>query len=274
MQRLRGLSVLVTGASSGIGRATAELLAARGVRVWAVARSEGPLLDLAAATPGVTPVVADLTEDGDRAAVVDRVGRVDVLVNNAGLGWVGLVEDMPAERVRGLFDLNVLALIDLTQRVLPQMLERGRGQVINVASLSSYVSVPPLTVYSATKFAVQGFSDGLRREVSRRGVAVTTVNPGPVATYFAERARLEGQRTDEMGDRLMPGVPATAVARAIGRAIRMRSFPGYSAIAVPRASAIVRLGALPGTRLVTDASAVLTRRIRVQAPPRERAPAE
>ena len=274
MPRLRGLSVVVTGASSGIGRATAALLAGRGARVWAVARSEGPLADLAAATPGVTPLAADVTVDDERAALVDRVGRVDVLVNNAGIGWVGRVEEMPAERVRALFELNVLALIDLTQRVLPQMLERGRGHVVNVASLASYVSVPPLTVYSATKFAVQGFSDGLRREVARRGVAVTTVNPGPVATSFGERARLDGMRTDAMGDRRMPGVPADAVARAVARAIRMGSFPGYSAIAVPRLSAVVRFGALPGTRLFTDAGALLTRRIRVQAPPREPAPAE
>jgi short-subunit dehydrogenase len=126
--------------------------------------------------------------------------------------------------------------------------------------------VPPLTVYSSTKFAVQGFSDGLRREVAGRGVAVTTVNPGPVATYFGERARLEGSRTDEMGHRLMPGVPASAVARAVARAIRMGSFPGYSAIAVPRLAAVVRFGALPGTRLVTDAAALLTRGVRVQAP--------
>ena len=265
MQRLEGLSVVVTGASSGIGRATAEHLARKGARVSAVARSEGPLAELAAAVPGITPVVGDVTVDADRAALVERVGRIDVLVNNAGMGWVGRVEDMPAERVRALFELNVLALIDLSQRVLPQMLERGRGNVVNVASLASYVSVPPLTVYSATKFAVQGFSDGLRREVSGRGVKVTTINPGPVATLFGERARV-ARRTDEMRHRLMPGVPASSVARAVERAIRMGSLPGYPAIAVPRLAAVVRFGSLPGTRWVTDASAALTRRIRVQAP--------
>jgi uncharacterized protein len=265
MQRLTGLSVVVTGASSGIGRATAERLARKGARVWAVARSEGPLAELAAAVPGITPLVADVTVDADRATLLERVGRVDVLVNNAGMGWVGRVEDMPAERVRALFELNVLALIDLTQRVLPQMLERGGGNVVNVASLASYVSVPPLTVYSATKFAVQGFSDGLRREVSRRGVAVTTVNPGPVATLFGERARV-ARRTDEMGHRLMPGVPASSVARAVERSIRMGSIPGYPAIAVPRLAAVVRFGSLPGARWVTDAGAVVTRRIRAQAP--------
>ncbi|MFP5377993.1 MAG: SDR family NAD(P)-dependent oxidoreductase [Acidimicrobiia bacterium] len=266
MRQLRGLSVVVTGASSGIGRATAEHLAGRGASVWAVARSAAPLAELAAAVPAVTPVVADLTVDAERAALVERVGAVDVLVNNAGVGWVGRFEDMPAERVRALFELNVLALVDLTRRVLPRMLDRRRGHVVNVASLASYVSVPPLTVYSATKFAVQGFSEGLRREVAGRGVVVSTVNPGPVATRFGERARRSGSRTDELGHRLMPGVPAGSVARAVARAIRMGALPGYASIAVPRLSGLVRLGAVPGARTLVDAGAVLTRRIRASAP--------
>ena len=267
MQRLSGLSVVVTGASSGIGRATATHLAGRRARVWAVARSEGPLAELAAESPGIVPVVADLTVDADRAAIAEQVGRVDVLVNNAGVGWVGRMERMPPERVRALFEINVLALVDLTQRVLPGMLERHRGHIVNVASLASYVAVPPLTLYSATKFAVQGFSDGLRREVARRGVAVTTVNPGPVATRFGERARLDDPRTQDMGHRLMPGVPASSVAKAVARAIRMGSLPGYATIAVPRVGGLVRLAALPGTRLLVDAGAVLTRGLRVSADP-------
>ena len=255
---LRNLSVMVTGASSGIGQATACLLADKGAHVWAVARSQEALDELAATSEHITPVVADLTVADDRAAVVERAGALDVLVNNAGIGWVGPVVDMPAEQVRKLFDINVLALIDLTQRVLPGMLERRRGHVVNVASLASYVSVPPLTVYSATKFAVQGFSDGLRREVGGHRVAVTTVNPGPVATRFAARARLEDPRTDAMDDVVMPGVPASRVAKAVVRAIRMGRLPGYASVAVPRVSGALRLGGLPGARLVVDAGAALT----------------
>ena len=263
--QLRDLSVVVTGASSGIGRAAAVLLAGKGARVWAVARSEGPLDELAAGHPGITPVVADVAVDEDRAAVVEQAGAVDVLVNNAGIGWLGNVEDMPPEQVRKLFDINVLGLVDLTQRVLPGMLERGRGHVVNVASVASWIAVPPLTVYSATKFAVQGFSEGLRREVAGRGVAVTTVNPGPVATRFGHRARSEDPLTERMGAGLMPGVPVSLAARAVVRAIRMGGAPGYATISVPRVAGLARLAALPGARLVVDAGAALTRGARLAA---------
>ncbi|MGQ0520264.1 MAG: SDR family NAD(P)-dependent oxidoreductase [Actinomycetota bacterium] len=255
--RVRQLRVVVTGASSGIGRATAALLADKGARVRAVARSREPLEELAARHPGVIPVVADLSVDGERAEVVDRAGPVDLLVNNAGIGWLGLVEEMPAEQVRKLFELNVLALIDLTQRVLPGMLERRRGHVVNIASVASWVSIPPLTVYSSTKFAVQGFSDGLRRELTGRGVAVTTINPGPVATRFGPRARFEDPRTEDMGEGRMPGVPVSMAARAVVRAVRMGGFPGYTSIAVPRALGLARLGGLPVGRLATDAFSIL-----------------
>ena len=260
--RIRHLNVVVTGASSGIGRATALLLARRGARVTAVARSRGPLDELAGEHGGIIPLVADLSSDADRAAVVESAGEVDVLVNNAGIGWVGLVEDMPAEQVRKLFDLNVLALVDLTQRVLPGMLERRRGHVVNVASVASWVAIPPLTVYSATKFAVQGFSDGLRREVAGRRVAVTTINPGPVATRFGARAQFEDPLTEVMDDRMMPGVPVGMAARAVARAIRMGRLPGYTSIAVPRFLGFTRLGALPGARLASDAFAVAARNAR------------
>lgn len=263
--RVRGASVVVTGASSGIGRATAALLAAKGARVWAVARSAAPLEELAAEQPGITPLVADLTDPSERAGVVAAVGPVDVLVNNAGIGWIGLVEDMPAEQVRKLFDINVLSLMDLTRRVLPGMLERRRGHVVNVASVASWMAVPPLTVYSATKFAVQGFSDGLRRELLGRGVGVTTVNPGPVSTRFGPRAAAEDRPTELMGPSVMPGVPVSLAARAIVRAIRMGGAPGYATIAVPRALGVCRLAGLPGIRLVVDAGAALVRGPRTRA---------
>ena len=260
--RLRGLNVVVTGASSGIGRATAEYLADRGAHVWAVARSRGPLDDLADGRPGITPVVADLSLDADRAALADQCGPVDVLVNNAGIGWVGQVADMPAAQVRKLYELNVLAVIDMTQRLLPGMLERGRGHIVNVASVASWVSVPPLTVYSSTKFALLGFSDGLRREVAGRGTRVTTIHPGPVATKFGHRASNGDPRTDQMDSGLMPGVPAAMCARAVARAVRRGRLPGYGTVAVPRLLGFTRLGALPGIRYLSDVFAVAFRGVR------------
>ena len=262
--RIRDSVVVVTGASAGIGRETAALLAERGARVWAVARSEGPLEQLAGEHPNVVPFVADITDDGDRAALVKAVGPVDVLVNNAGIGWTGLIEDMTAAEVRGLFETNVLALIDLTQRVLPGMLDRRHGHVCNVASLAAWVATPPISMYSATKFAVQGYSDGLRRELRGRGVSVSTVNPGPVSTAFAKRALVGDRPTEELGDYHMPGVPPAWVARAIGRAIRMGGTPGWGTISVPRVFGLSRLGSVPGTQLVVDAGSVFSRRTGVR----------
>lgn len=263
--RLSGLNVVVTGASSGIGLAIAEHLADRGASVWAVARSGGALEDLAGRRPTVTPFVADLAVAAERAALIEAAGPVDVLVNNAGIGWVGLMEDMPGDQVRKLYELNVLAAIELTQRVLPGMLSRRRGHIVNVASIASWVSVPPLTLYSSTKFALLGFSDGLRREVAGRGVRVTSVHPGPVATKFGERASTGDPRTDQMSDGLMPGVPASTCARAVARAIRRGRLPGYSTIAVPRLLGLTRLGALPVVRYLSDGFAVVFKGQRASA---------
>ena len=261
--RIQGLSVVVTGASSGIGRETATALARAGAHVWAVARSADLLDDLVDEQKGITALVADLTDEAQRASVVDAAGQVDVLVNNAGIGWIGTVEEMPLAQVRQLFELNVLALIDLTQRAIPGMLQRRRGHVVNVASVASWVALPPLTVYSATKFAVQGFSDGLRREMLGRGVSVATINPGPVATRFGPRAQSKDRASENLGDHLMPGVPASLVARAVARSVRMAGWPGYSSIAVPRVLGFSRLGAVPGLRWTMDAVAQASRRPRL-----------
>jgi short-subunit dehydrogenase len=266
--RLRRSVVVVTGASTGIGRSIASRLARKGALVWAVARSEGHLEELAGEQPNVVPFVADVTKDADRAALIGAVGPVDILVNNAGIGWHGLVEDMPPEQVRQLFEVNVLGLIDLTQRVLPGMLERRRGHIVNVASIGAWVSVPPVTVYCATKFAVQGFSEGLRREVRGRGVTVATVNPGPVSTSFARRAALGDRPTEDLGESHMPGVPAELVARAVQRSVSLAGIPGWSTIAVPRVAGLSRLGAVPGVQLTMDGASLVSRRL--EAPGRLR----
>jgi short-subunit dehydrogenase len=241
--------VLVTGASTGIGRATALRLARKGARVWAAARDEQRLKALSAEQPEIVPVPADVSDNADRAALVEQCEPVDVLVNNAGLGWKGLVEDMAPSKVRELFDVNVLALIDLTKRVLPGMLERSRGHIVNVGSIAGYVAAPGETVYCATKFAVQGFTDGLRREVAGRGVDVTLIAPGPIKTEFMARIRT-GQPADEPGA-LDYGLSPESVARAIVRALTRRA-PGYKTITVPRIGGFSRLGAAPGLARATD----------------------
>jgi short-subunit dehydrogenase len=246
---LTGSRVLVTGASTGIGRATALRLAHKGARVRAAARDEQRLKTLAAEHPEIVPAPADVSHNADRAALVEQSQPVDVLVNNAGLGWKGLVEDMPPAKVRELLEVNVLALIDLSQRVLPGMLERGRGHIVNVGSIAGYVAAPGETVYCATKFAVQGFTDGLRREIAPRGVDVTLIAPGPIKTEFMARIRT-GEPAEEPGA-LDYGMAPDSVAKAIVRALTRR-VPGYKTITVPRIGGFSRLGAAPGLARATD----------------------
>jgi 3-hydroxy acid dehydrogenase/malonic semialdehyde reductase len=253
--RISGRAIVVTGASSGLGWATALHLAKRGARVVAAARNEERLAALAALHPGIETVRCDVTVDADRAALIEAAGDVDVLVNNAGLGWMGLVERMPADDVRTLFDTNVVALIDLTQRVLPGMLERGRGHVVNVASGASWVAFPPYTVYAATKWAVQGFTEGLRREVIGRGVTATSINPGPIATEFFERSAGGGGR----GGAPTVGAGTGLVARAVTRSIRLRHVPGYQVIAVPRVVGLSRIGAVPVLARAVDVATLPNR---------------
>src|SRR5579884_1252876 len=262
--RIKGSRIVVTGASSGIGRLSALALARRGAaEVWAVARSGKALDALATEHPVIRPEVLDLSDRATRRRFADRLDGVDVLVNNAGIGWTGLIEDMPQEAVERLFEVNVLAPIELTKAVLPGMLERRRGRIVNVTSAAAWVSLPPLGVYGSTKWALQGFSEGLKRELNGRGVAVATINPGPVRTSFGESARSDNRPSDTLTGTRMPGVPTSWVARAVVRAVRLGALPGYQVIAVPRLMGLSRLGGAPITGWTVDLVSLATVRVRL-----------
>lgn len=251
--RIKGRTAIVTGASSGIGRSTALLLARRGATVVAGGRNAERLAGLAAASERIVPVVGDVRSAADRAALVAAAlavdGTLDILVNNAGLGWTGRIQLMPEADVRALFETNVLALIDLTQRVLPAMAEQGRGHVSNIASVAGFLTVPPLSVYSATKWAVQGFSDGLRREHLGDGITVSCINPGPTSSRFFPRA----MSADTAEVPTVPsGIPPWLVAFAVERGIRFGRLPGFGQITVPRALGLLRLAEVPGVRATLD----------------------
>jgi short-subunit dehydrogenase len=194
---MSGRVVIVTGASSGIGEATARAFGRAGDRVVLVARRVGRLQQLAAGLPDALVVPADLTHVGDvervpRAALA-RYGRIDVLVNNAGLGRYDWLEDLPVAEIETQLQVNLLAPILLTRAVLPAMLAQRRGVIVNVGSVAGRIATPTMSVYNAAKFGLDGFSEALRREVGPQGIHVCLIAPGPVAgTEFGAHGAAEG----------------------------------------------------------------------------------
>ena len=186
--------VIVTGASSGIGEATAKAFGARGDRVVLVARREDRLRQLAASLPQSLPLPADLakTDEAFRIveAVVARYGQVDVLVNNAGVGQYNWVDALQPEDIKAEVALNLVAPIMLTRAVAPAMLRRGRGVVINVSSIAGLIGTPTTAVYNATKFGLRGLTEALRRELQPQGIAVCGIYPATVeGTEFRQNRR-------------------------------------------------------------------------------------
>ena len=180
-------TVLITGASSGIGAAAAQRLLQQGWRVIAAARRVEAMAPLAAAGAHVLPL--DLSDSRSReqlvAQVAERFGVLDGLVNNAGFGEVGPLETMPLERARAIFEVNVFGLMGLTQLLLPAMRERGQGRIVNVSSIAGRWVSPGSGWYGASKHALEALSDGLRLELHRFGVQVVLIEPGLIATDFA-----------------------------------------------------------------------------------------
>jgi NAD(P)-dependent dehydrogenase (short-subunit alcohol dehydrogenase family) len=181
-------AVLVTGCSSGIGRATAEVLARGGRAVYATARRVETIDDLASA--GCNLLRLDVCDEDSMRAAVDTIARehgaVGVLVNNAGYGQEGAVEDVPVDEVRRQFETNLFGLHRLTQMVLPGMREQGWGRVVNVSSMGGRLTFPGGGVYHASKHALEALSDALRYEVRPFGVDVVVIEPGLVRTRFGE----------------------------------------------------------------------------------------
>lgn len=211
--------VIVTGASSGIGRETALAFAAAGASVVAAARNEAALRELAAGNPAILPVPTDVTVDTDVNRLVEttvaRFGRVDILVNNAGLGIRAPVADTLPEDARRLMDVNFFGAVRCIQAVLPVMKRQGSGQIVNIGSVLSVFATPRNSIYCASKFAVRALSDALRIELRDAGIEVILVMPGYTNTPFFENQVRYGGPV-----RVSPlkGVHPNTVARAILKA--------------------------------------------------------
>ncbi|MBX9579738.1 MAG: SDR family NAD(P)-dependent oxidoreductase [Gemmataceae bacterium] len=193
-RKLAGLRVLVTGASQGIGRALGVAAAAKGMRVLAAARSQ-PLLDelareVRAAGGSIETVAADVTKPEDRQAMVDAAARhyggLDVLVNNAGIGATGHFMDSDPQVLRTIFETNFFGLAETTRAFLPLLRAGVTPAIVNISSVVGKRALPARSLYSASKFAVAGFSEAIRAELAKDGIRVIVVSPGLTQTNFSQ----------------------------------------------------------------------------------------
>ena len=234
-----GKAVLITGASSGIGKATAKKLLTDGYSVYAAARRVEQMRDLEES--GAITLRMDVTKEDDIVTGVERInaeqGGTDILINNAGFGLYGAMEDIPLDEARYQFEVNLFGAARLTQLVLPRMRERRAGKIVNISSIGGKIYTPLGSWYHATKFALEGWSDCLRLELKDFGIDVIVIEPGAIRTEFGDVAFGPAlERSDntvysgfvnkmlEMRDRIERnstlGSPPSVIADTIARAIK------------------------------------------------------
>jgi NAD(P)-dependent dehydrogenase (short-subunit alcohol dehydrogenase family) len=236
---------LITGVSSGIGAAIAKKLVNGGFRVFGTSRAPQRLAPI----PGVETLALDVTDEtavhAAVAEVIDRTGRIDVLVNNAGLGILGAAEESSIAQARSLFDTNFFGVIRLTNEVLPHMRHRGSGRIINISSVLGYLPAPYAALYSASKHALEGYTESLDHELREYGVRALLVEPGytrtafeanmwdadtPQATYADNRATARAMVAEKIRSAEMPDVVADAAyAAATHKRVKLRYPAGRQA---------------------------------------------
>ncbi|KNY34985.1 MULTISPECIES: oxidoreductase [unclassified Agrobacterium] len=219
---------LVTGASSGIGLVTAQALRRDGYRVFGTSRKPMPDIE-----DGISMLVCDVTDDASVRRAVDevlsRAGRIDLLVNNAGIGLLGGAEESTTEQAKAVFDVNVFGVMRMTNAVLPVMRRQRRGRIVNLSSILGLIPAPYNALYASTKHAVEGYSESLDHEVRTQGIRIVLVEPGvtrtpfeenitrpdrPLAIYDTVRADAEKLMRDVIGKGDAPEVVAKVVLEA------------------------------------------------------------
>ena len=223
--QLKDRVVFITGASGGIGRACAVEYYRAGCRVVATARSYDKLVELSRelGEDRVFPIQLDVTDSAQREAALQKArehfGGIDVLLNNAGWASFATVQKTPQAHVDRMLALNFAAPIAMTQAVLPEMIERGSGQIVNISSVVGHQAIPRMTVYSATKSALTAFSTGLRMELRGTGVDVLLISPGSTRTDFFDAAANVGVKASRLAN---TQYSPERVARAVVRSSRKR----------------------------------------------------
>jgi NAD(P)-dependent dehydrogenase (short-subunit alcohol dehydrogenase family) len=226
--------VLITGASSGIGRAVASAFAAKGFDVFGTSRNPGKTDPI----PGVELVRLDVTDaasvSGAVSTVIGRAGRIDILVNNAGFGVLGAAEESSIAQAQELFDTNFFGLVRLTREVLPHLRAQGSGRIINISSVLGFLPAPYGALYAASKYAVEGYSESLDHETREFGVRVSVVEPAYTATSFESNAAEADSPIDSyattrehvrkvLTDAVRAGDDPTVVARVVLKAATSRT---------------------------------------------------
>ena len=248
--------VIVTGATAGIGKAAAEMFKARGAKVVCFARRKSDEFD---------SIQTDVTDREAVKRAVDKVvrkyGRIDVLVNNAGMGISGAVENTDEAAARKIFDLNFFGVLNVTQAVLPVMRAQGGGTIVNVSSVAAELAIPFQAFYSATKSAVSSLSAALRNEVAPFGIKVTAVLPGDVKTDFTASREKNASDDPAYGDRIARsvavmerdernGMPPEVIAKIIVRSALAKR-PPVSRVGGWKYVLLVRLAHVLPKRLVS-----------------------
>jgi NAD(P)-dependent dehydrogenase (short-subunit alcohol dehydrogenase family) len=253
---LKSNVALVTGVSSGIGWATAELLAQHGFRVFGTMRRPGEN-----APSGVEVLPLDVREDASVQSCVDRVlaaaGRLDLLVNNAGVALYGALEEVSTEQARAVFETNFFGVLRMTQAALPLMREQGRGRIVNVGSVAGFLPIPFEGIYSASKHALEGYSETLGLEVRRFGLHVSVIEPSFIRTNI--------DRNTAMADRLLAAYDDQRQ-RAI-EALRRSIETGNPPTMVARAVLSAATSPKPRRRYLVGHDARILRSLRTLLPP-------
>jgi len=211
-------TLFITGVSSGFGRAFAQAALAAGHRVVGTVRNNDAAADFSALAEGAHAFVLDVTDNAAIPEVVVKAeqlaGPIDVLVNNAGYGHEGILEESPQDEMRRQFEVNVFAAVAMIKAVLPGMRERRRGHIVNITSMGGFITMPGIAYYCGSKFALEGISEVLAKEVAPLGVKVTAVAPGSFRTDWAGRSMVRAERTIGDYDALFNPIRDARVAKS------------------------------------------------------------
>ncbi|MCG7345408.1 SDR family NAD(P)-dependent oxidoreductase [Sporosarcina sp. ACRSL] len=220
-------SVLVTGATSGVGYATAMRLLSNTDQytVYATGRAQDKLWELQ--NEGATAIPADMTNTEDMENLLRQIGPIDIVIFSAGVGHFEAAHLLADEEIKSMLNTNVIAPIELTKRVLPQMIEQREGHLIYIGSQAGKVATPKASVYAATKHALIGYTNALRMEIAPHGIHVSAIHPGPIDTPFIDGADKTGNYRLSVGRHLLQvGTVADAVVQTIQKPVREINLPG------------------------------------------------